>query len=94
MTKTDFDNRTSNLGKNVTSNEDELKLFKRNLVSIFLGNIFFDGGDGSQAYLIFNQYIDMLRLLPILNTFLNGNLKDCLMKILNLLIHLIADLIH
>ena len=32
----------------------------------------------------------MLKLLTILNTFLNGNLKDCLMKVLNFFPHLIT----
>ena len=33
----------------------------------------------------------MLKLLPILNTFLNGNLKDCLRKVINLLLRLITN---
>ena len=34
----------------------------------------------------FHQHTDILKLLPILNAFLNGNLKDYLMKALNLLL--------
>ena len=49
-------------------------------------NIFFGGSDGLQA---FNQYIDILKSLLILNKFLTGNLKDCLMKVLNCLTPLI-----
>ena len=45
--------KMSNLDKKITSNEDELKRLKRNFGFIFLRNLFFDGGDGSQAYLIF-----------------------------------------
>ena len=56
-------------------------------MALFLStNIFFGGSDGPQA---FNQYIDILKSLLILNTFLNGNLKDCLMKVLNRLTPLI-----
>ena len=33
----------------------------------------------------------MLKLLPILNTFLNGNLKDCLRKVINLFLRLITN---
>ena len=94
VTKIHFDNRASNLDQKVTTNEHELKRLKRNRVFIFLGNLLFDGGDGSQAYLIFQPVQDMLHLLSILNTYLNGNLKDCLMKVLNLLLHLITVLIH
>ena len=92
--KIHFDNRTSNLDQKGTSNEDELKQLKRKFGFIFLGNLLFDGGDGSQAYLIFQPVQDMLHLLSILNTYLNGNLKNCLMKVLNLILHLITVLIH
>ena len=60
MTKTDFNNTTSSLDSKIASNktkntsiENELKKSKKNLGFILLGNIFFDGGDGSKAYLIF-----------------------------------------
>ena len=58
MTKTDFDNtvssRDSKIATNKTKNESiehEFKNSKRNLGFLLLGNIFFDGEDGSQVYL-------------------------------------------
>ena len=60
VTKTIFDNTVSSLDSNIAINktknesiENELKESKKNLVFVTLGNLFFDGGDGSQAYLIF-----------------------------------------
>ena len=58
------------------------------------GNIIFGSRDGFQAYLIFQPVIDILKLLLILDSFLNGNLKDCLTKELNLFLHLITVLHH
>ena len=66
------------IAENKTKNEsikNELKRSKKSFGFILLGNIFFDGGDGSQAYLIFQplhrkkKNIDMLEFLLILNTF-------------------------
>ena len=57
--KTDFDNKASSLDSKVvankpkiTSNENKLEVLKRGLSIAFSGSIIFDGGDGSQAYLI------------------------------------------
>ena len=57
------------------------------------GNVLFDGGDGSQAYLIF-QPVNILNLLLVLLTFHHGNLKDYLIKVLNHLQHLILILLQ
>ena len=50
--------------------------------------------DGTQYYLVFQQYKDDLKGLVILVIiFYWGNLKDCLMKSLSLLLHLTIFLI-
>ena len=60
--KTDFNNTLSSFNSKIASNktkntsiENESKKSKKNLGFILLGNIFFDGGDGSKAYLICQQ---------------------------------------
>ena len=70
MAKTIFDNTVSNLDSKIAANEtknesleNELKESKKNLVFIISGKIFFDGGDGSQAYLIFqpiHRYVKII----------------------------------
>ena len=99
ITKTDFDTKVSSLDSKIAANiskndsiEDNLGKLGKSFFLIFSGNMIFDGGDGFPAY--FNQYTDILKLLLTLNTFLNGNLKDCLMKVLSLLLLLIIVLLH
>ena len=101
VTKTDFDNTASSLDSKISTNnsktksiENEFKKSKRNLVFVILENIFVDGVNGSQAYLIFQPVHRYVKIIANTNTFLNGNLKDSLMKVLNLLLHLIAVLLH
>ena len=95
----EIDTKVSSLDGKITENKTKNESIENKIKKGFFFCFFFMqlysliGGDGSQAYLIFNHYIDMLELLLILNTFLNGNLKECLMKILNLL-HLITVLLH
>ena len=64
ITKTDFDNKVSSLDSKVvankpkiTSDENKLEVLKRGLGISFSGSIIFDGGDGSQAYLIFQSRV-------------------------------------
>ena len=59
ITKTD-DVKLSSLNRKITANkskhllvENELKKLKESALLIFVGNLAFDGSDGSQAYLIF-----------------------------------------
>ena len=70
MTKTIFDNTFSSLDSKIAINktksesiEHELKESQKNLGFILLGNIFVDGGDGSQAYSIFqpiHRYVKII----------------------------------
>ena len=85
----------SSLNRKITSNkskhlliENELKKLQTFDLSYFIGKRHFEE-DGTQNYLIFQPLIKYLKLLPILNTFHHGNLKDCLMKLFSLLLQLI-----
>ena len=59
MPKTIFDNTLSSLDSKIATNktnesiENEFKKSKKDLRFAILGNIFIDGGDDYQAYLIF-----------------------------------------
>ena len=44
--------------------------------------------DGMQSYLVFSQSINILKRLLIVIKFQRGNLKDCLMRVINFLLHL------
>ena len=53
--------------------------------------------DGTQNYLVLSQCTDIpkgLQVLVVIIIFVFGNLKDCLMKILHLLLKVIIALIH
>ena len=43
--------------------ENYLKMLKKNLLFIIFGNIFFDGADGSQAYLIFQPSYRYVKII-------------------------------
>ena len=56
----DYNTKVSSLDDTIAENktknesiENELKRLQKSFGFVLLGNIFFDGGDGSQAYLIF-----------------------------------------
>ena len=96
----EIDTKVSSLDGKIAENKTKNKSIEneskrtKNFGFVLFVNTFFDGGDGSQAYLIFQPLHSLLKLLLIPNTFLNGNLKDCLMKVLNLLLHLVTVLLH
>ena len=84
------DAKVSNLDGKIDKNiTDIVKV----IALLSTGNVLFDGGDGSQAYLIF-QPVNILNLLLVLLTFHHGNLKDYLIKVLNHLQHLILILLQ
>ena len=74
MTKTDIDDKLSSLNRKITSNktkhllvENELKKLKKfsekpalGIFSIFITTFRFDGGDGFQAYLIFQPVFQQI----------------------------------
>ena len=86
MAKTIFDNTVSNLDSKIAANEtknesleNELKESKKNLVFIISGNIFFDGGDGSQAYLIFqpiHRYVKIITNTKYISEWESKGLSD------------------
>ena len=86
MTKTDFNNTISSLDSKIASNktkntstENELKKSKKNLGFILLGNIFFDGGDGSKAYLIFqpvHRYVKVITNTKYISEWKSKGLSD------------------
>ena len=61
--------------------------------SYFRGKSQFED-DGTQNYLVFQQCTNIFLKLVILNVFQHGNLKDCLMEVLILLLHLIIVLLQ
>ena len=88
VTKTDFDtklisiNKKSNLKQNVLV-EREFKKLQTFDSSYFHGKNYFEN-DGTENYLVFSQCTILRRLvIPII--FNHMNLRDCLMKLLNLL---------
>ena len=86
VTKTDFNNTISSLDSKIASNktkntstENELKKSKKNLGFILLGNIFFDGGDGSKAYLIFqpvHRYVKVITNTKYISEWKSKGLSD------------------
>ena len=68
----------------------------KDILSLWMGSIAFNGGDGFQAYLIIKSVHRYVKIIAnaLLNTLLNGNLKDYLMKVLKLFLHLITVLHH
>ena len=100
VTKTDFDNKLINLNRKINSNktkhlivENELKNLETFESIYFRGKSQFED-DGTRNCLVFQttqKYFKTASIIMII--FYHGNLKDCLMKILNLLLHLIIFLI-
>ena len=86
VTKTDFNNTISSLDSKIASNktkntstENDLKKSKKNLGFILLGNIFFDGGDGSKAYLIFqpvHRYVKVITNTKYISEWKSKGLSD------------------
>ena len=97
ITKTDIDAKLSSLNRKITKNkskhllvENEFKKLKTFDLSYFTGKNYFEN-DGTQNYLVFqpiDNYLNLscLNLILTMVFFQNGNLKDCLIKLLNLLI--------
>ena len=98
ITKTDFDAKLSGLNRKITKNKldhilvqnglNKLKIFDFGHVT---GKSLFEEDD-VQNYLVFQPVIDILNLFLILVLFLNGYLRDYLLKLLSLLQHLIIVL--
>ena len=94
---------TKILNRKITANktkhllvENELKKLKTFDSIYFRGKSHFEE-DGTQNYLVFQPIQDVLKellVLVIVITFIIGSLKDCLMKELILLKHLIMELLH
>ena len=93
ITKTDFDAKLSGFNRKITKNktdhllvQNELNQLKTFDSSYLLGENYFENY-GTQNYLVFQPiYNYQLNLILRLVFFQNGNLKDCLLKLLNLLI--------
>ena len=92
ITKTDFDDKLSGRNRKITKNktdhlhvQNELNKLKTFDSSYFIGKNYFEN-DGTQNYLVFQPIDNYLNLILRLVFFQNGNLKDCLIKFLNLLV--------
>ena len=73
--------------------ENEFKKLKIFDLSYFIGKGHIEE-DGTQNYLVFQPMNKYFKIMQIQNIFHHGNLKDYLMKVLNLLLHLIIVLLH
>ena len=98
MTKTDFDAKLSGLNRKITSNktkhlllENELKKLKTFDSIYYRGKNYFQE-DGTQNYLVFQPLSKYFKVIVILIMSHLGNLKGCLMKILQLLLRVIINL--
>ena len=92
ITKTDIDAKLSSLNRKITKNkskhllvQNELKKLKTFDLSYFIGKNYFEN-DGTQNYLVFQPMNKYLKFDPKMVFFQNGKLKDCLIKLLKLLI--------
>ena len=92
IAKTGLDAKLSILHRKITSNNskhllvgNKLKKLKTFDSSYFRGKSYFKK-DGTQSYLVFQPMYKYLQKKAILTIVQNGILKDCLMKLLNLLI--------
>ena len=100
ITKTNFDTKLSSLNRKITSNkakhlltENELKKLKTFDSIYFRGKSHFED-DGAQNWLVFQPIKGILKQLVLMIViFYHGILKDYLMKVLSLLLHLIKFLI-
>ena len=87
ITITDFNAKLLNLNRKITSiktkhslGENELKKLKTFDLSYFIGKSHFEE-DGTQSYLVFQSLNKYFKVISN-DYFHHGNLKDCLMKIL------------
>ena len=93
LNKTHFDNKLVSFNRRINSNktkhvlvENELKKLQIFNSSLFIGQSYFNT-DGTQLYLIFQPiYKTITTFYGLKHTISDGNLKDCQMKNLNLLI--------
>ena len=100
ITKTDFDAKLLSLDRKITANksknllvENELKKVKTLDLSYFIGQSHFEEY-GSQNYLVFQPINRDFKLITNTKYILNGNLKEHLMKVLSLPLHLMIVLLH
>ena len=103
ITKTDFDDKLKSLNQKINLNktkyfllENEFKKLKTFDSSYFIGKRYFEG-DGTQNYLVFQpryRILTELVVLVVVTILIYGNLKDFLMKILQLLIQVIINSIQ
>ena len=100
VTKTDFDDELRSLNQKINSNkkkhlvvENEFKKIKTFDLDYFRGKNHFE----EMVYKViqyFSQCKDIFKKLTILIMFYHGNLKDCSMELLNLLLNLIIVLLQ
>ena len=95
ITITDFNAKLLNLNRKITSiktkhslGENELKKLKTFDLSYFIGKSHFEE-DGTQSYLVFQSLNKYFKVISN-DYFHHGNLKDCLMKILQPLLQVVA----
>ena len=100
ITHTDFHTTLKILDQKINSNkiehllvENELQKVKTFDSSYFRGKSHFEE-DGTQNYLAFQPINRNFKMIANTKMFHHGNLKDYLMKLLRLLLHLIIVIFH
>ena len=99
VTKTDFDNKLSSLNRKITSNKTKHLLVENELKKLeTFDSIYFHGkshfeDDGTQNWLVFQPIQKYFKTVLLIVIFYHGNLKDCLLKVLSLLLHQVKFLI-
>ena len=99
ITKTFLDAKLSSFNRKIVSNKAKHLLIQNQLKKLeTLDSIYFRGkshfeDDGTQNYLVFQTVSRYFKTVLMILIFYHGNLKDCLMKVLSLLLHLIKFLI-
>ena len=100
MSKTEFGAKLQSPSKRITSNkakhllvENELKKLKTFYLSYFKDKGHFEE-DGTQNYLVFQPILKGFLMSVVVILYIFGNLRDCLMKGLILLLHTIIVLLQ
>ena len=92
--KTDYNTKVAEIDDKFVKIKDVVTELGKSFLPYVSGNIMFDGGAGSQAFLVFQPMHKYIKTIANTKYISEWNLKDCLMKVLNLFPHLITVLHH
>ena len=63
LKKTDYNTKVADIDGKIAKNEDLLTEIGKGLLPYMSGNILFDGGDGSQVYLVFEPVHKYVKII-------------------------------